>query len=82
MREMYCMGENDVDIHIFSLLPPVHKILHQEARELLREIRQRLAVGLGPKTVTYRFQYTDMWDECQRFTGEPQVEADGDGEPG
>lgn len=35
MRELYWIRDQGVDINIFSLLPPKHKIMHQQAAELL-----------------------------------------------
>ncbi|MCH7750535.1 MAG: glycosyltransferase [Planctomycetes bacterium] len=34
MREMHSLRDNNVDLHIFSLLSPIHNIVHKEAKEL------------------------------------------------
>lgn len=35
MREMYWLREGGVEVNIFSLLPPKHEIVHEQAKELL-----------------------------------------------
>ncbi len=35
MREMHWLREHNVDLQIYSLLPPIHDVVHQQARELL-----------------------------------------------
>ena len=35
MREMYWLREHNVDLQIYSLLPPIDEVVHQQARELL-----------------------------------------------
>jgi len=37
-----------------------------DAVEMLRVIRQRLADGLPPKKVAFRFEHTRFWEECSR----------------
>jgi glycosyltransferase involved in cell wall biosynthesis len=39
MREMYCLHRKHVELHIFSLLPPIHEIVHNEAKYLLARAR-------------------------------------------
>ena len=39
MREMNCLRAQGVDIQIYSLLPPKHKIVHEEAKPLIEHTR-------------------------------------------
>ncbi|QSQ23953.1 hypothetical protein JY651_02925 [Pyxidicoccus parkwayensis] len=40
-----------------------------DALALLRTLRERLAVGIFPKTVSFPFQHTDAWEEARRRAG-------------
>ena len=49
----------------------------QDALTMLRVMRQRLAEGLEPKTVSYSFENTSMWESARRQPGELQFDSNG-----
>lgn len=46
-----------------------------DALTLLRTMRERLEVGLSPKTVSFPFQHTDAWEEARRRAGRLPLHA-------
>jgi hypothetical protein len=49
----------------------------EDALNMLRLMRQRLAEGLKPKTVSYSFENTSMWEFARRQSGKLQFESCG-----
>jgi hypothetical protein len=47
----------------------------EDALTMLRLIRRRLAQGLKPKTVSYSFEHTAMWDSAWRQCGELRFDS-------
>ncbi|WP_163995278.1 TfuA-like protein [Pyxidicoccus caerfyrddinensis] len=47
-----------------------------DALALLRTMRERLEVGLSPKTVSFPFQHTDAWEEARRRAGRLPLRKD------
>lgn len=47
----------------------------EDALRMLRLIRQRLAQGLEPKTVSYSFEHTSMWETAWRQCGEFRLDS-------
>jgi hypothetical protein len=48
----------------------------EDALAMLRLMRQRLNQGLNPKTVTYSFEHTSMWESAWRQGGELRFDSD------
>jgi hypothetical protein len=48
----------------------------QDAVAMLRLMRERLTQGLKPKTVSYRFESTAMWETARRESGELRFNSD------
>ena len=44
MREIFWMRRQDVDVEIFSLLPPKHTVVHGQVQELLPLVAPRLTI--------------------------------------
>jgi hypothetical protein len=51
----------------------------EDALAMLRLIRARLETGLGPKRVSYSFEYTANWEIARRRAGSLQVESSAPG---
>ena len=51
----------------------------EDALAMLRLMRRRLAQGLKPKTVSYSFEHTSMWESTRRQSGD--VRFDSNAEP-
>jgi hypothetical protein len=49
----------------------------QDAVAMLRLMRQRLTQGLKPKTISYCFQHTVMWESAWRQSGDLRFDSDG-----
>lgn len=49
----------------------------EDALAMLRLIRRRLAEGLEPKTVSYSFEHTAMWESAWRQCGDVRLESNG-----
>lgn len=47
----------------------------EDALAMLRLIHRRLAEGLDPKTVSYSFQHTSMWETAWRQSGELRFDS-------
>jgi hypothetical protein len=48
---------------------------HEDALAMLRLIHRRLSEGLEPKTVSYSFQHTSMWEAAWRGSGELRFDS-------
>lgn len=48
----------------------------EDARTMLRLMRQRLAEGLEPKSVSYSFEHTSMWETARRQSDNLRLTSD------
>lgn len=60
------------EIDAFRAWLPTERINQKrlDAQSMLREMRKYLADDPEPKSVSYAFEYTDMWDEVSRLVDE------------
>lgn len=70
-------GLPEADLARFRQWLPQRRVnqKREDALALLRLMRRRLAEGLEPKTISYSFEHTSMWEAACRQYGEYQINS-------